>query len=79
MKCYVYQELVSSRGSFEWKLKGKVLINGQRINIDTTYDVCTGLHHSQVHLKEPSWRDSGEICIPYLITCIKMPTLVSTR
>ena len=75
MKRSVYQELVSPRGSFEWELKGKVLMNGQRINIDTTYDVCSGLHHSQVTLKQPSWRDTGEICITYLITCIKMPTL----
>ena len=69
--CSVYQELLTSSGSFEWRLKGKVLMNGQRITIETKYDVCTGLHHSQVTLKESSWRDSGEICVTYLTTCIK--------
>ena len=76
MKCSVYQELLTASGRFEWRLKGKVLMNGQRISIETTYGVSTGIHNSQVTLKEPSWRDSGEICFSYLITFIRMATLV---
>ena len=59
MKCVARLIPPTSGGRFSWRLNSKPLSNGDRVNIQSTYDPLGDLHVSELLLLDLSWKDVG--------------------
>ena len=75
MKCVARLIPPTSGGSFSWTLNTKPLSNGDRVNIQSTYDPLGHLHLSELLLLDLLWKDDGKYLSNLLFISLGQPGL----